>query len=70
LKSPNFVAGNLLMFGVGMILTGTLALLPSMMQVLRRNRRGRAACRRPSRFGVAKAERASTRLAWRPTTVH
>jgi DHA2 family multidrug resistance protein len=34
LKSPNFVAGSLLMFGVGMILTGTLALLPSMMQVL------------------------------------
>ena len=34
LKSPNFVAGSLLMFGVGMILTGTLALMPSMMQVL------------------------------------
>src|SRR3984893_2702728 len=34
LKSPNFVAGSLLMFGVGMILTGTLALVPSMMQVL------------------------------------
>jgi DHA2 family multidrug resistance protein len=34
LKSPNFVAGSVLMFGVGMILTGTLALLPSMMQVL------------------------------------
>jgi DHA2 family multidrug resistance protein len=34
LKSPNFVAGSLLMFGVGMILSGTLALLPSMMQVL------------------------------------
>jgi MFS transporter, DHA2 family, multidrug resistance protein len=29
-----FVAGSLLMFGVGMILSGTLALLPSMMQVL------------------------------------
>ncbi|HJY47093.1 MAG TPA: EmrB/QacA family drug resistance transporter, partial [Stellaceae bacterium] len=26
LKSPNFVAGSLLMFGVGMILTGSLAL--------------------------------------------
>jgi DHA2 family multidrug resistance protein len=34
LKSPNFVAGSLLMFGVGRILTGTLALVPSMMQVL------------------------------------
>jgi DHA2 family multidrug resistance protein len=34
LKSPNFVAGSLLMFGVGMILTGSLALVPSMMQVL------------------------------------
>jgi MFS transporter, DHA2 family, multidrug resistance protein len=34
LKSPNFVAGSLLMFGVGIILTGTLALMPSMMQVL------------------------------------
>src|SRR5438552_1738546 len=34
LKSPNFVAGRLLMFGVGMILSGTLALMPSMMQVL------------------------------------
>src|SRR5215469_4084961 len=34
MKSPNFVAGSALMFGVGMILTGTLALLPSMMQVL------------------------------------
>src|SRR5262249_33048788 len=34
LKSPNFVAGSLLMFGVGMILSGSLALLPSMMQVL------------------------------------
>jgi len=28
LKSPNFVAGSLLMFGVGMILSGTLALMP------------------------------------------
>jgi DHA2 family multidrug resistance protein len=34
LKSPNFVAGSLLMFGVGMILSGTLALMPSMMQQL------------------------------------
>jgi MFS transporter, DHA2 family, multidrug resistance protein len=34
LKNPNFVAGSVLMFGVGMILSGTLALLPSMMQVL------------------------------------
>jgi len=34
LKSPNFVAGSLLMFGVGMILSGTLALMPSMMQNL------------------------------------
>jgi MFS transporter, DHA2 family, multidrug resistance protein len=34
LKSPNFMAGSMLMFGVGMILSGTLALLPSMMQVL------------------------------------
>ncbi len=34
LKSPNFIAGSLLMFGVGMILSGTLALMPSMMQDL------------------------------------
>src|SRR5438067_13631435 len=34
MKSPNFVAGSVLMFGVGMILSGTLALMPSMMQVL------------------------------------
>jgi DHA2 family multidrug resistance protein len=34
LKSPNFVAGSLLMFGVGMVLSGSLALMPSMMQVL------------------------------------
>ena len=33
-KCPNFVAGSVLMFGVGMILSGTLALMPSMMQVL------------------------------------
>ena len=31
LKSPNFVAGSVLMFGVGMILSGSLALMPSMM---------------------------------------
>src|ERR1700722_2579447 len=34
LKSPNFVAGSLLMFTVGAILSGTLALMPSMMQEL------------------------------------
>jgi DHA2 family multidrug resistance protein len=34
LKSPNFVAGSLLMFAVGLILSGSLALLPSMMQEL------------------------------------
>src|SRR3954468_1225168 len=34
LKSPNFLAGSMLMFGVGMILSGSLALMPSMMQVL------------------------------------
>jgi DHA2 family multidrug resistance protein len=34
LKSPNFVAGSLLMFAVGIILSGTLALMPSMMQDL------------------------------------
>jgi MFS transporter, DHA2 family, multidrug resistance protein len=34
LKNPNFVAGSLLMFGVGVLLTGTVALMPSMMQVL------------------------------------
>ena len=34
LKSPNFVGGSALMFGVGMILSGTLALMPSMMQDL------------------------------------
>jgi MFS transporter, DHA2 family, multidrug resistance protein len=34
LKSPNFVAGSILMFAVGIILSGTLALLPSMMQDL------------------------------------
>lgn len=34
LKSSNFVAGSLLMFAVGVILSGTLALMPSMMQDL------------------------------------
>jgi MFS transporter, DHA2 family, multidrug resistance protein len=34
LKNPNFVAGSLLMFGVGVLLSGTVALIPSMMQVL------------------------------------
>jgi DHA2 family multidrug resistance protein len=34
LKSPNFIAGTMLMFAVGMIMTGTLALLPTMLQQL------------------------------------
>jgi DHA2 family multidrug resistance protein len=34
LKSPNFAAGTLLMFFVGGILSGTLALLPTMLQSL------------------------------------
>jgi MFS transporter, DHA2 family, multidrug resistance protein len=34
LKNPNFVAGTLLMFAVGLIMTGNLALLPTMMQQL------------------------------------
>jgi MFS transporter, DHA2 family, multidrug resistance protein len=34
LKNPNFVAGSLLMFAVGIILSGTLALMPTMMQDL------------------------------------
>jgi DHA2 family multidrug resistance protein len=34
LKNPNFVAGSLLMFGVGVLLSGTVALMPSMMQDL------------------------------------
>ena len=34
LKSPNFVAGTLLMFCGGLIMTGTLALLPTMLQNL------------------------------------
>jgi DHA2 family multidrug resistance protein len=34
LTSPNFVAGTLLMFSVGLIMTGTLALTPTMLQHL------------------------------------
>src|SRR5947207_12462228 len=34
LKSPNFIAGTVLMFTVGLIMTGTLALLPTMLQQL------------------------------------
>jgi DHA2 family multidrug resistance protein len=34
LQSSNFIAGTLLMFSVGLIMTGTLALLPSMLQNL------------------------------------
>jgi len=34
LKSPNFVGGTILMFTVGLIMTGTLALLPTMLQSL------------------------------------
>jgi MFS transporter, DHA2 family, multidrug resistance protein len=34
LKSPNFAAGTILMFFIGGILSGTLALLPTMMQSL------------------------------------
>jgi DHA2 family multidrug resistance protein len=34
LKNPNFIAGTLLMFAVGLIMTGNLALLPTMMQQL------------------------------------
>jgi DHA2 family multidrug resistance protein len=34
LKSPNFVAGTILMFSVGLIMTGTLALTPTMLQQL------------------------------------
>ena len=33
-RNPNFVAGSLLMFGVGALLSGTIALMPSMLQVL------------------------------------
>jgi DHA2 family multidrug resistance protein len=34
LKNTNFVAGTLLMFSVGLIMTGTLALVPTMLQHL------------------------------------
>ncbi|HEV2300234.1 MAG TPA: DHA2 family efflux MFS transporter permease subunit [Stellaceae bacterium] len=34
LKSPNFVAGTVLMFFIGGILSGTLALIPTMLQAL------------------------------------
>jgi DHA2 family multidrug resistance protein len=34
LKNVNFIAGTMLMFSVGAIMTGTLALLPTMMQQL------------------------------------
>ena len=34
LKSPNFMAGTVLMFFIGDILSGTLALLPTMLQSL------------------------------------
>jgi MFS transporter, DHA2 family, multidrug resistance protein len=34
LKDPNFIAGIVLMFFVGIILNGTMVLLPTMMQVL------------------------------------
>src|SRR6185503_1286343 len=34
LKSPNFVTGTVLMFLIGGILSGTLALIPSMLQHL------------------------------------
>jgi DHA2 family multidrug resistance protein len=34
LTNRNFIAGSLLMFGVGVLLSGTVALMPSMMQVL------------------------------------
>ena len=34
LKNRNFIAGSLLMFGVGALLSGTIALMPSMLQVL------------------------------------
>jgi hypothetical protein len=36
LKSANFVAGTLLMFSVGLIMTGTSALLPTMLFAIRR----------------------------------
>src|SRR5262249_15692991 len=34
LKSPNFIAGTIMMFAVGAIMSGTLALLPTMLQQL------------------------------------
>ncbi len=34
LKSPNFVAGTIMMFAVGLIMSATLALLPTMMEQL------------------------------------
>ncbi len=34
LRSPNFLTGTALMFSVGLIMTGTLALLPTMLQQL------------------------------------
>jgi len=34
LRSPNFMAGTVLMFFIGGILSGTLALLPTMLQSL------------------------------------
>ena len=34
LKNRNFIAGSLLMFGVGVLLSGTIAIMPSMLQVL------------------------------------
>ena len=34
LKSPNFVTGTMLMFLIGGILSGTLALIPTMLQHL------------------------------------
>ena len=34
LRSPNFVAGTIMMFAVGLIMTGCLALLPTMLQHL------------------------------------
>jgi DHA2 family multidrug resistance protein len=52
LKSPNFVAGSVLMFGVGMILSGTLALVPSMMQVLLNYQPGRQPSVHPGRVSA------------------
>jgi MFS transporter, DHA2 family, multidrug resistance protein len=52
LKSPNFVAGSVLMFGVGIILSGTLALVPSMMQVLLNYQPGRQPSVHPGRVSA------------------